>query len=186
MRTSGCRERKDLFKATQGANQWLIQDENSSPCFQSRRALSQILLLLSQPGNPAMLGGGGEDNQGEPEVRTPPSSASHHWEQISRKPSGWPGPSTDCRRWHEGPRLPWRLPESQPLFPLRLWEAETYLGSSCAPAGPLPRGGRRRGGAGNVANPRAIESAPCRRSSPAPGQARETELKCSMMAAAGM
>lgn len=101
-------------------------------------------------------------------------------------PAGGRVPALIAGDGTKAPRLPWRLPESQPLFPLRLWEAETYLGSSCAPAGPLPRGGRRRGGAGNVANPRAIESAPCWRSSPAPGQARETELKCSMMAAAGM
>lgn len=89
--------------------------------------------MLSQPGSPAMLGVG-EGRTGEERrerVRISPRHTQRR-EQIPRKPSGWPGPSADCRRWQRAWRLPWRLSESQRLFLLRLWEVKTYLGSSCA------------------------------------------------------
>lgn len=47
-------------------------------------------------------GRGGSGGSPPPSPLAPAFPLPFPQEQISRKPSGWPGPTADCRRWHEG------------------------------------------------------------------------------------
>ena len=109
----------------------LLETRIPVPAFSSREP--SLKYPLSHPDSPATLraGEGRTEEDGEG-VRSPPAQPPIIGNKSPGSPAGGQVPALiagDGTRTHW---LPWRLPESHGLFLLRLWEVETYLGSSCA------------------------------------------------------